>query len=169
MLDAEKIEALFSALNDELKGKGITGEVLLCGGAVMCLAFKARPGTKDVDGIFEPTREIREACAKVAKAFDVPAGWLNDAAKGFFYVDPPRQEVLSYSNLRVWAPTAEYMLAMKCVSARFDSSDKDDVVFLIEYLNLSAPQEVFAIVLKYYPAEKVPAKARFLVEELFGG
>jgi hypothetical protein len=28
--------------------------------------------------------------------------------------------------LIVWAPQAEYMLAMKCISARFDSQDLDD-------------------------------------------
>lgn len=169
MLTADTIVALLAALNDELKAKGVKGEVGLCGGAVMCLVFKSRVATKDVDGVFEPTREIREACAKVAGRFDVPRNWLNDAAKGFFAADPPRVDVLSYSHLQVWAPTAEYMLAMKCVSARFDSYDKDDVVFLIERLRLRSPQEVFAIIARYYPSERVPAKTRFLVEELLEG
>jgi len=69
----------------------------------------------------------------------------------------------------VGAPTAEYMPAMKCVSARFDFYDKDDVVFLIQPLGLRSPQEVFAIIARYYPSERVPAKTRFLVEELLKG
>ena len=167
MLTAATIEKLFGALNDELKAKEVVGEVGLCGGAVMCLVFQAREATKDIDAIFAPAREIREAARKVAKAFGVPADWLNDAAKGFFVADPPRQDVLSYSHLRVWAPTAEYMLAMKCTSARFDTLDKDDVIFLIRHLRLQTSQEVFDAILKYYPRERVPPKTQFLVEELF--
>ena len=167
MLTAATIEKLFSALNDELAAGQVVGEVVLCGGAVMCLVFRTREATKDVDAVFAPTREIREAARKVAKAFGVPLDWLNDAAKGFFLADPPRRDVLSYSHLRVWAPTAEYMLAMKCVSARFDSLDKDDVVFLVRHLRLRTSQEVFAVILKYYPRERVPPQTQFLVEELF--
>lgn len=108
VLDRETIKALFAALNEELRAKDVIGEVGLCGGAVMCLVFKARPATKDVDAIFAPTREIREAARKVAREFGVSPDWLSDAAKGFFLSDPPRQTVLSHSHLRVWAPTADY-------------------------------------------------------------
>ena len=168
MLDSDTIRALFSALSEELGRRGVTGEVGLCGGAVMCLVFEARPSTRDVDGIFEPTREIREAAAQVGKALGVPENWLNDAAKGFFLSDPPRQDVLDYPHLRVWAPTADYMLAMKCVSARFDGHDQDDVLFLVGHLKLRTPEEVFTVIRRYYPDGAVPAKTRFLIEELLG-
>jgi hypothetical protein len=56
---------------------------------------------------------------------------------------------------------------MKCVSARFDTHDRDDVVFLIRHLELKTPDEVFEIVARYYPRGRVPAKTRFLVEEVF--
>jgi len=166
VLTAEMIKALFAALNDELKSRDVIGEIGLCGGAVMCLVFNARDATKDVDAIFAPAEEIREAARRVARSFGVPESWLNDAAKGFFLSDPPRSTILAYSHLRVWAPTARYMLAMKCVSARFDTLDKDDVIFLIRHLELTKREEVFQIILKYYPEGRIPAKARFLIEEL---
>ena len=166
MLDAATIRELFEALDEELARKGATGEIGLCGGAVMCLVFEARPATKDVDGIFRPTREIREAARAVARRKGVPADWLNDAAKGYFLSDPPKVDVLALPNLRVWAPSADYMLAMKCVSARFDSSDRGDVGFLIRRLGLKRAEDVFAAVERYYPRRAIPAKARFLVEEL---
>jgi len=134
----------------------------------MCLVFNARRATKDVDGVFHPTKEIRKASRSVAEAIGVTGDWLNDAAKSFFHADPPRRNVLNLSNLRVWAPTAEYMLAMKCVSARVDTHDKDDVEFLIRYLKLTRACDVFDIVSRYYPHNLVPAKTRFLVEELLG-
>ena len=168
MLDIQTIKKLFQALNRELKKKDVIGEIGLCGGAVMCLVFKARKATKDIDAIFEPTKEIREAGKKVADEFGLSEDWLNDAAKGFFLTDPPKQDVLSYSHLRIWAPTAEYMLAMKCVSARFDTFDRDDVVFLIKHLGLESYQEVSKTILKFYPNEMIPPKTRFLIEEIFG-
>ncbi|MBU0506680.1 MAG: hypothetical protein ABII18_13740 [bacterium] len=168
MLKVDQIKKLFKDLNAELVKQDVIGEIGICGGAVMCLVYQARNATKDVDGIFEPTKEIRLAAKKVAQAHGLDADWINDAAKSFFHVDPPKEEVMQLSNLRVWAPTAKYMLAMKAVSARFDSHDKDDLVFLIEYLSLKSSTEVFDVISQYYPKNKIPAKTQFLVEELFG-
>lgn len=166
MLTIERIRELFSALDQELAKQGVIGEVGMCGGAVMCLVFQARRATKDVDAIFEPTQEIRAAAKAVATRLGIPEDWLNDAAKAFFHADPPREDVLNLPHLRVWAPTAEYMLAMKCISARFDSSDLDDTKFLIEYLQLKSPVEVFRIIEAYYPKRLIPPKTQFLIEEI---
>ena len=168
MLTVEMIENLLRELNGELQKRDVTGEVGLCGGAVMCLVFKTRCATRNVDGIFAPAGEMREAIANVARKLGVAEDWLNDAAKGFFPGDPPKEDVVNYSHLRVWAPTAEYMLAMKCISARYDSFDKDDLVFLVNNLRLKSANEVFSIVMKFYPEQKIPVKTRFFVEELLG-
>ena len=166
MLAADQIIQLFRVLDEELRKRDVVGEVGICGGAVMCLVFKARPATKDVDAVFAPTQQIREAAKAVATRSGVNEDWLNDAAKAYFHVDPPREDVLDLPNLRVWAPTAQYMLAMKCVSARFDSHDLDDTKFLIDYLQIRTPAEVFDIIQSYYPKQIIPPKTQFLVEEL---
>lgn len=167
MLDTQMIRTLFEALNDELNSMGVIGEVGICGGAVMCLVFNARDSTKDVDGVFEPTREIREASLKVAQRAGVAEDWLNDAAKGYFLSQPPTVDVLDLSNLRVWAPTAQYMLAMKCTSARFDTHDADDVRFLITHLDVKKPDEVLKMVEDFYPKKHIPAKTQYFIEEIF--
>jgi len=169
MLDRALIRRLFKALNAELRKAGVVGEVGLCGGAVMCLVFEARRATKDVEAIFKPTRGIRKAARVVASKFGLPEDWLNDAAKGFFHVDPPQEEAMNLSHLRVWAPRADYMLAMKCVAARFDAHDRDDVRFLIGYIGLEDAKSVFQVIERYYPHRLVPAKTRFFVEEIFEG
>lgn len=166
MLNAEKIESLFEKLNDELKRRSVIGEVGICGGAVMCIVFKARESTKDIDGVFAPAAEIRAAVAAVAGEMGLQDDWLNDAAKGFFTSNFPRQDVLNFSNLRVWAPVPEYMLAMKAISARFDSYDKDDLTYLIRHLDLRTADEVFSVIMKYYPEERIPVQTRYFVEEL---
>lgn len=168
MLHYKQIKELFTALNKELAHQSIQGEVLLCGGAVMCLVFKTRVATQDIDGIFHPTKEIRKAVKKISKRFQIPSDWLNDAAKGFFYSDPPKQRVLQLSHLKIYAPQADYLLAMKAVSARFDSYDYDDLVFLVKHLELKNSQEAFKIIEKYYPKKIIPTKTYFLIEELIG-
>ena len=168
VLGGDRIRELFAALDQELAKRSVVGEVGLLGGAVMCLVFQARESTRDVDAVFAPTREIRDAARSVARTYGVPDDWLNDAVKGFVVSSPPRIQVLDLPNLRVWAPTAEYMLAMKCVSARFDTHDAGDVAFLIRHLGLVAPEQVFERIARYYPQQRVPPKTRFLVEELLG-
>ena len=51
-MTSEEIEKYLSEINDELAAKNVIGEICIYGGAAMCLAFKARPATKDVDAIF---------------------------------------------------------------------------------------------------------------------
>ncbi len=58
------------------------------------------------------------------------------------------------------------MLAMKCISARLDTHDADDVRFLVEHLGLKRPKEVFKIVEDFYPRNRVPVKTRYFIEEL---
>jgi hypothetical protein len=96
----------------------------------------------------------------------LPEDWLNDAAKGYFLTAPPVRSVVELSNLRVWAPQAEYMLAMKCVSARYDSHDLDDTKFLIAHLGIKTMDQAFRIIEQYYPRKVIPPKTQYLLEEL---
>ena len=137
MLSKEKIIDLLEKLSNELGTKGEKGEIGLVGGAVMCLVYDARASTKDVDAIFKPAKIIRELARQIAKDENIPADWLNDGAKGFLEPGFSKNEVLNLPNLIVWAPNAKYMLAMKCISARWDSNDRDDVVFLINFLKIA--------------------------------
>jgi hypothetical protein len=166
MLTRQRINDLFKRLNELLQARGEIGEVGIVGGAVMCLVYNARAATKDVDGIFEPASIIRELAKQIAESESLPPDWLNDSAKGFIMPGFLKQEVLSLSNLRVWAPEPRYMLAMKCISARWDSSDRDDVRFLLKFLGLNHPKDVFTIIESYYPNSRIPQKTQFLLEEL---
>ena len=41
-------------LNENMKLNNIFGEICLVGGAVMCLCYKSREVTRDIDAVFEP-------------------------------------------------------------------------------------------------------------------
>src|SRR4051812_26219097 len=83
MLTAEKIRELFTLLDAALAREDTVGEVYVVGGAVMTLAFAARPSTNDVDAVFTPRDVVRRAARRVARDADVDPNWLNDAVKGF--------------------------------------------------------------------------------------
>lgn len=166
-LSHARILKLFRKMNDELSRQNIMGEVLVVGGAAMCLAFKARPSTRDVDAIFEPSSKVRKIAEKIAKSEGVPLDWLNDGVKGFLNPKIQKSVFLELSNLRIYIATAESMLAMKSISARFDTADRDDIVFLIHYLKLKSSKQVFRIIENFYPKKNIPVKTQYLIEELF--
>ena len=167
MLTAEQTMSSFTALNEELRKEGQKGEIGIVGGAVMCLVYNARKATRDVDAIFEPSQVIRRAAAKIAMERGLPADWLNDGAKGFLTAGFQKNTIVTLSNLVIWAPEPRYMLAMKCISARWDTSDRDYVIFLTRYLNLQDAHSVFSIIQYYYPKAQIPATTQFFIEELF--
>ena len=167
MLDASTIKTLLLELNDELGKHGEVGEVGLVGGAVMCLVYNARAATRDVDAVFKPTAVIRKLARALASKHDLPDDWLNDAAKAYVQGEFKQESVLSLAHLRVWAPEPRYMLAMKCLAARWDTHDRSDVIFLIGKLGLTKAAEVFSIIEAYYPKRRILPKTQFLVEELF--
>ena len=123
VLSADRIRELFTALDQELARRSVVGEVGLLGGAVMCLVFQARESTKDVDAVFAPTREIRDAVRVVARTHGVADDWLNDAAKGFLVSSPPRIQVLIFPICGSGTPRGYYNCAEVSGSARFDTTE----------------------------------------------
>ena len=173
MLDRTTIATALGRLAELLRANGLQGEVCLLGGAVMVLAFDARPSTKDVDAIFEPSSDIRRLSAVVAGELGLPADWLNDAAKGYAsaHHDVSPSDLPQFDGLRVVAPTPQYLLAMKCIASRVavggaGPDDVGDIRFLLAHLGIRTVVEALEVVSRYYPANIVPPRAQFLLEEL---
>jgi hypothetical protein len=161
----EQIRTTFQLLNDELRLMDVKGEVCLYGGAVMCLVYDARPNTKDVDAIFRPAQQMREAAKRVAEARQLREDWLNDAVKG--YVVQHSQKILfNLSHLKIYIPEPDYLLAMKTLAARVDATDKQDIQFLIKLMGIRTAEEIFSILEKYYPHQQIRPAVKFFIEEL---
>lgn len=170
-LTAADIRRLFGLLDADLGKHGVTGELYLVGGAVMCLAFHAREATKDVDALFEPARLVREAAARVGVAAGLDASWLNDAVKGYL---SPRGEFtpfLELPHLQVFVAHPRYLLALKCAALRLGEEfhDLDDVRYLLRHLDIRTPEAALAIVTRYFPESELLPKTRLLLEELLPG
>jgi hypothetical protein len=174
MLDRDAILGALRRLAELLRDRGVDGEVCLLGGTVMVLAFRARPATKDVDAIFEPASLVRELSHKVAAEHELPADWLNNGAKGFVSArhDTTMGDLPQWEGLRLTMPTPEYLLAMKCMASRIgagpsDPGDVADIRFLVSHLALTSAEEAREIVARYYPEDRIPPRATYLLEDIF--
>jgi hypothetical protein len=162
----KEIITAFQRLNEELGKDESKAEICIVGGAVMCLVFNAREQTKDVDAIFQPKAKVYELAVRVAEDLGLPDDWLNDSAKGYVNSKLEQVEVLNLSHLKIFAPSARYMLAMKCLAARIGTNDESDIEFLIKYLKLKKAQDVLDIVGAYYDAKLIQPKTQFMIEEI---
>jgi hypothetical protein len=168
MLSVERIRQLLALLNQELAARNIRGELYLAGGAAMCLAFQARPATKDIDALLVPQTELREAARAVALREGLPENWLNDAVKGFFSASGRFDIYEELSHLRVYTPHPEYLLAMKCLAMRLgeEFQDLNDVKVLVRTLSLKTIEQAETILALYYPLDRYPVRARYALEEI---
>ncbi len=164
-MTAEEIEQYLRELNDELALQDVKGEICRYGGAVMCLVFKARPATKDIDAIFEPVKFIRNAITKIAERHGLRQDWLNLAVK-MFVVEHERKILFDFPNLKVYVPTADYLLAMKVLAARADTEDVSDIEFLLKELKLNEQTQIAEIMQNYYPNKTIKPETEFLLEEI---
>lgn len=170
-LTREDMVRLFELLDRELAENGVEGELYLVGGAVMCLALEARDSTRDVDALFRPTKEVREAAARVAADAGVPDTWLKDAVKGYLSPRGEYDPFLELPHLRVFVAQPTYLLAMKCAAMRIgeEFQDLEDVRFLLRWLNISSADEALEIVTRYFDEERLQPKTRLALEELLSG
>lgn len=167
-LSAADLRRLFGLLNEELAGAQTEGELYLVGGAVMCLAYAARPSTQDVDAFFRPAGEVRAAAARVALRARLAADWLNDAVKGYLSARGEFRVWLELSHLRVMIAQPEYLLAMKCLAFRIGAEfhDEDDIRYLLRHLDVKSYDQALELIARYYPIERFPQKTLYALGEL---
>lgn len=169
-LSKQQLIELLHAINNRLKVKEIKGEVGLYGGAVMCVALNARLSTHDIDAIFNPKYDVRQAAKEVGLEYGLQDGWFNDAVKGFISA---KNELLLFeqlSNLTIYVASPRYMFAMKVLSLRLDNENEiNDIKFLIDFLELKSVVQAESIIYEFYPPNRVLPKTFYFLEEFLGG
>jgi len=165
-MDRNEIVSALTDLASELQRRNISAEMYVVGGAAIALAFDERRATRDVDAVFEPKSAVYEAAAVVAAERNLPAGWLNDAVKGFLAgEDPDAAPVLDLPGLRCLAASPRILLALKVLAHRM-GEDEEDVRLLAAELGLHSAEQVLAVAEETFGDRLDPA-ARFFVEEIF--
>lgn len=134
----------------------------------MTLIVGKREATGDVGAYFAVLPDaIRAAAARVARQNGLPTDWLNDAVKGFMFVQPPSSSWLDIPGLRIHAPAPGYMFAMNAYAGR--PEDVRDLLVLRELLGFRSAEDALAIVELYVPTRLLTARVRHVVEDLFDG
>ena len=168
---AQIVRAL-TRLGELCAAAAIKAEVAIYGGTVMMIAYDCRQATKDVDAIFHPVGVIEPLIRQVAVELKLPEDWMNSGVKTFVGAREAREKFseLEIPGLVLTRPSAEYLLAMKCLAARlptlFRAGDVDDIKFLLRKLRLRSITEVDAIVGDYYGDRRLENGKRWLVEKL---
>jgi len=167
-MNKNEILFYFDIMNKKLKDKDVSAYVNVYGGAVMCLVFNSRDNTKDIDAIFEPESVLKEIAVEIADEHKLSKDWFNDEIKLFRPETTNNKFFKSWSNLKLYVPTAEYMFAMKCYSARFGKSkDLEDMIYLIKHLEIHKFSQAVGIIERFFDLNQIRGEVReFLLEEL---
>lgn len=165
-LDAQDVRALFRELSDRLAANGVHAQLFVVGGAAMALAYDQGRLTRDVDALFVPAPEVRQAAEAIGAARGLEPDWLNDAAKGFL---PGQDEhpttVFESESLLVQVASPEYLLAMKLHASR-DERDLDDAATLFALLGYTTAQQGIDLLTNTYPTDRLLPRHRYVVQDV---
>ena len=129
----------------KLNGKAIPAEIILIGGASILTNYGFRELTYDIDAIISASSAMKEAINHIGDNFNLPNGWLNsDFVKTTSYsskIIDFSKHYRTFSNiLDVRTISAEYLIAMKLMSARQYKNDLSDIVgILLEHQKRNIP------------------------------
>lgn len=181
-------DQLLAALNDIGAAAVTAGErldIVMFGGSALMLAGNFRFSTEDVDvaEIGRPWPDwLSAVVARVASQNGWPDDWLNDAVSSFlsplarterdfvFLGTFPR--ATEHAGLRVFVPSARYMLALKLKALRVSkyekgASDLADVASLLGVLNIRDAEGAIAVLTDFFPNSPADVdKARFVLRHI---
>lgn len=164
LLSQQDIIDALTRLGQIAKEHGFQIDLLAVGGAVMVLAYNARPATHDVDVYIVSPKEARvarELAQQVAQERGWPDDWLNDGAKGFLVGVSQGPVIFSAPGIIVRRPEVQQLLAMK-LSAWRDDVDIADARLLLTELRGSQDEIWQSVEPFLVPGQQLKAKYAFL-------
>jgi hypothetical protein len=172
-LTRTRLLAALRRLAELAEEEGIALELSLYGGAVFTLVYGSRDTTRDVDGLIRPESEGRRLAARVAREQELPDDWLSADVAQFLAAREEKRRVLEKdfgSGLRVTAPTAAYLLALKLKASRPRlpgyAGDEADIEFLLRKIRPKSLQEVEELFARFFPDDGLPERTKLLVERV---
>jgi hypothetical protein len=184
--DRESLLAALDEVGEAAITAGVTLEIAVYGGSALMLASNFRFASEDVDlAILNGgwPEWLSEVARMIAARNGWAEDWLNDAVT--FHLSPaatasadhvafgtfPRRQ--ADGGLRVFVPTAEYMLALKLKAIRVNDpargeQEARDILNLSRAMGLQTPEEALAALARYFPKSAEDAdKQRFLLKHIW--
>ena len=136
-------------------------EIAIYDGTAVVTGYKIEMSTEAVNvNLIDGSKAIREISYEIAAQRNWRPDWLNEGVKGFISVRDKLAQIYlkSYPSevnpaLKVFVPTKEYLLAMKCMAIRPGSTehDVDDIKRLVSDLRYTTADQVLDLVAGFYP------------------
>lgn len=148
----EKFLEIMELLNEKLSENKMELSLNIYGGTVMMVCFDVRPATKDIDALFNTTPQLDNILQDIAEIYELNNDWINqDIKEPLKYLKKEElTELYKFNNLKILAPSAEQMLAMKLLSSRTEPyKDFEDAEYLIEYLKIDDLEKIIKIFDKF--------------------
>jgi hypothetical protein len=140
-MDSRQIERYLGFLGQKLGEMQIKATIILLGGALMVTQIGNRKSTQDIDVVVATNdprtyQSIQQAIQLVATENKLPSSWMNDVTIIVDQIGKPRTPRLwkTFSNLAVYIPELEYILALKLFSGR--PQDDRDIQALSQRLHV---------------------------------
>jgi hypothetical protein len=174
-MDRDEIEKGLKRLGELANEDGVTIDLAVYGGSAIALRWEFRRATRDVDIIMSgDAAYVHQVARKIAEEQGWPADWINDAVKGFASRQGQHELYKEYlhenGGIRVFIPTASYLLAMKCMAMRIDEpdgkTDVDDIKSLIAEVGIRGKDELYDLVESYYPKDQISPKVYYGIEQI---
>jgi hypothetical protein len=160
-------------------------EFAVYGGSALMLASNFRYASEDVDiaALEQPWPQwLVQVIADIATANGWSVDWLNDAVTFHLSSRSGRDDHLligtfpaasEAGSLKVYVPSAEYMLALKLKAIRIMDPAKGpqetaDILNLVGVLGVETPEAAIEILARYFPkTAEDPAKQLFLLRQIW--
>jgi predicted nucleotidyltransferase len=164
-MTGEEMRALLEEVGERLAQRGLTGEIVLAGGAVMVMVLHTRGGSRDVDAVFVREADaIRRAASEVAETHGLPATWLNDHVRVFVADDAPTVDLFAVPGLVVRMVTLHYLFYLKAWAG--DPVDQRDLREIARTLDIRDEHTAYDVVRRYSPGQ-LSREVEILLESLF--
>lgn len=154
-MNSKQIEQSLGFLGQKLAEMQVSAAIILLGGALMVTQIGNRKSTQDIDIVIatnDPATylAVLQAAELVAKEKRLSPTWLNDdVAIVVDQIGKPRAPKLwkTFSNLTVYVPEFEYILALKLFSGR--PQDDQDIKALARRLQVRSKEQAWTLVHSY--------------------
>lgn len=182
MLSVAELHGALTDVGARAFAQGKTVELAIYGGSALMLASNFRVASEDVDAVAATDQGLVDQLAReIAGERGWSPDWLNDGVRTYLSpnVDGLGQHHVLFGTypdeqrpgLRVFVPTAEYLLAMKLMAMRLDPagghSDLGDILRLMEVVGIVDKAELQSFAEMFYPEARVSGRVRLGIETIW--
>jgi hypothetical protein len=181
LFTAETLGEALAELGQLAYAVGRVIDVAVYGGSCLMLVSNFRIATADVDAVAAVDQGFLDTAAQtVAARRGWPRDWLNDGVRT--YLSPQVEGFAQHTlfrtypseqtpGVRVFVPTAEYMLAMKLMALRIDPAsgrnDREDILNLMQVSSMKEKSDIVRFAARFYPEARTSGALALAVDDLW--